>query len=214
MARKSSADLDQVFGILETLYESPKTELVYEGPFQLLIAVILSAQCTDIRVNQTTPALFAKFPTPERMAKAKQSEIETLIHSCGFYRMKAIALIETSRDLVEKYGGQVPGTMEELVGLTGVGRKTASVVLNQAFEIPAIAVDTHVKRVSRRLGWATKEDPVAIEFELRKLLPESHWSQVNGYLIFHGRRICKARKPLCESCEIRTFCNDYLSRRD
>lgn len=195
-----------VFEELLRLYPVHSTELTYDGPFQLLAAVILSAQCTDARVNQTTPALFAAFPTPEAMATAPLPRLEKLIHACGFYRMKAKALKEMAASLVEKFGGRVPKTMEELISLRGVGRKTASVVMNQAFDIPAIAVDTHVKRVAHRLGWTRNTDPVKIESDLKKLLPEKYWGPVNGLLILHGRRICKARKPLCGECTIRDHC--------
>jgi endonuclease III len=195
-----------VFTRLKKEYPDAKTELTYESPFQLLVAVILSAQCTDQRVNLTTPALFKRFPTPKALAKATQSEVETLVKSCGFYRMKAKAIIKTAKDLTEHFNGNVPGTLEELVTLSGVGRKTASVVLNQAFDVPAIAVDTHVKRVSHRLGWSHTSDAVKIEHELRDLIPIQHWSEVNGLLILHGRRICKARKPLCLECPVNHAC--------
>ncbi len=202
-----------VFEELKRLYPVHSTELTYDGPFQLLAAVILSAQCTDARVNQTTPALFAQFPTPEAMAQAPLPSIEKLIHACGFYRMKAKALKEMAGSLVEKFGGQVPQTIEELVALRGVGRKTASVVLNQAFGLPAIAVDTHVKRVAHRLGWTRNTDPVKIETDLKKILPEDLWAPVNGLLILHGRRICKARKPLCGECTLRDHCAFFRGTR-
>lgn len=198
--------IDAVFKALSRDYPDSSTELTYKDPFQLIVAVILSAQCTDARVNLTTPALFAKYPTATDLARAKQADVEKIIHSCGFYRAKAKNIISCAKTLIEKFGGQVPRTLDELVTLGGVGRKTASVVLNQAFDVPAIAVDTHVHRVSRRLGWARTDDPVKIEFELRKLLPESLWSQVNGLLILHGRRICKARNPLCSSCALLAWC--------
>lgn len=199
----------QVTDIIEQFkehYPEPKTELTYEGPFQLLVAVVLSAQCTDVRVNQVTPALFAKYPTAEKLARAKQKDVEKIIHSCGFYRAKARNIISAATDIVKKFGGQVPQTLEELITLGGVGRKTASVVLNQAFDEPAIAVDTHVNRVANRLGWASEDDPVKVEFQLRELLPKEVWSVVNGMLILHGRRLCKARKPLCEKCFLQTTC--------
>lgn len=202
-----------VFEELLRQYPSHSTELIYKGPFQLLAAVILSAQCTDARVNQTTPALFAEFPTPEAMAAAPLPRIETLIHACGFYRMKAKALKEMAASLVEKFGGKVPHTMEALTSLRGVGRKTASVVMNQAFDLPAIAVDTHVKRVAHRLGWTRNTDPVKIETDLKKILPEKYWGPVNGLLILHGRRICKARKPLCGECSIRDNCAFFRRTR-
>jgi endonuclease III len=203
------SDVRAVFENLSKIYGSADTELTYDDPFQLLVAVILSAQCTDARVNMTTPALFAKYPTAEKLAKAKQTDVEKLIHSCGFFRAKAKAIIGTAGSLVEKFGGKVPGTLDELITLRGVGRKTASVVLSEAFGVPAIAVDTHVKRVSYRLGWTRNSDPVKIEFDLREVVPMELWNDVNGLLIFHGRRICHARKPKCPECPIREYCEFY-----
>jgi endonuclease-3 len=196
----------KVFSILKKDYPNPKTELYYEDPFQLLIAVILSAQCTDARVNSVTPKLFKRFPTAALLAKAPPKEVETIIHSCGFYKNKTKAIIQTAKSLIEQFQGTVPDTMEDLVSLAGVGRKTASVILNQAFDKPAIAVDTHVARVSLRLGWTKSKNPLIIERDLKLLLPESLWALVNGTLILHGRRICKARKPLCSQCRISEYC--------
>ncbi|MCB0405486.1 MAG: endonuclease III [Bdellovibrionales bacterium] len=201
----------RTYKALEKAYPDPRTELTYDSPFQLLIAVILSAQCTDERVNKTTPGLFAKYPTAQQLAKAGQADVEKLIHSCGFYRAKAKAIISTSKDLVEKFGGKIPGDLDKLTTLAGVGRKTASVILNQAFDVPAIAVDTHVKRVSQRLGWAHSNTPEKIEFELRALLPPKLWGSVNGMLILHGRRLCKARKPNCAECFLRDDCEFFQS---
>ena len=192
-------DVLEVFKRLDAAYPNSKTELVFEGPFQLLISVILSAQCTDAQVNRTTPALFAKYPTSQTLAKASLPDVEKLIHSCGFYRMKAKAIVATAQDIAEKFSGEVPGTLEELITLRGVGRKTASVVLNQAFDVPAIAVDTHVKRVSHLLGWSHHPDPVKIEFELRALIPMNLWAAVNGLLILHGRKICNIHDTGCNS---------------
>ncbi len=199
-------DALKVFRELAAEYPDVKTELTYSGPFQLLVAVVLSAQCTDSQVNKATPALFERFPDARSLATGKPSEIEKLIHSCGFFRMKARALKSLSQDLINRFGGVVPKTLDELTSLRGVGRKTASVVLNQAFGLPAIAVDTHVSRVSQRLGWAQSKTPEKIEFELRKLFPENTWSALNGTLILHGRRVCKARKPLCDECSVRKQC--------
>lgn len=196
----------KAFSILKQDYPNPKTELFYEDPFQLLIAVILSAQCTDARVNSVTPHLFKKFPSAALLAKASSKEVEQIIHSCGFYKNKTKAIIHTSQSLLDKFGGTVPDTMEDLVSLSGVGRKTASVILNQAFDKPAIAVDTHVARVSFRLGWTKSKNPLIIERDLKLLLPENLWALVNGTLILHGRRICKARKPLCSQCRIASLC--------
>jgi len=198
--------VEPVLRALLNLYPDPRTELTYADPFQLLVAVILSAQCTDARVNQTTPALFARYPTAERLSAAAQSDVEALIHSCGFFRAKAKAIIGAARGIVERFGGRVPRSIEELVTLSGVGRKTASVVLNQAFDLPAIAVDTHVARVSHRLGWTRHENPVKIESDLKTLVPEARWAQINGLLILHGRALCKARRPLCGQCPVSARC--------
>lgn len=199
----------RVIKVLEQLsvqYPNPKTELTYVNPYELLMAVILSAQCTDVRVNQTTPALFKHFPTAASMAKARPSEVEAIIKSCGFFRAKTKAMIGCCQQIVERFGGIVPHTLEELVTLPGVGRKTASVVLNQAFDIPAIAVDTHVGRVANRLGWAHSDDPFKVEMELRELVPQEHWTNINGTLILHGRRCCQARKPRCFECSVAKLC--------
>ena len=201
----------EVFNRLKALYPDPSTELTYDSPFQLLVSVILSAQCTDARVNQTTPELFRNYPTAKDLAAAPQAKVEKLIHACGFFRQKAKSIISTSKDLVEKFGGQVPGELDALTTLAGVGRKTASVVLNQAFDVPAIAVDTHVKRVAHRLGWTQHTDPEKVEEDLKALLPEKWWSSVNGMLILHGRRICNARKPKCEECPVNAYCAFYQS---
>ena len=207
--KPSPKALKKSLEILTETYPDWRTELTYESPFQLIIAVILSAQCTSAQVNKTTPALFKKYPTAETMAKAPLRDLEKLVHSCGFYHMKAKAILKTSQSILEKFDGEVPGTLEELVTLAGVGRKTASVVLNQAFDVPAIAVDTHVARVSQRLGWAKSKDPVKIEFELRELLPEEWWTRANGTMILHGRRICSAKKPKCPECPLAKYCASY-----
>ncbi len=199
----------QAVAILKQLrlcYPNSKTELVYHNPFQLLVAVILSAQCTDKRVNLVTPDLFKRYPTPEAMAQADLPQLEKAIYSCGYYRAKAKALKNMSQTLVSEYRRQVPTTLEELVRLPGVGRKTASVIMNQAFGQPAIAVDTHVARLSRRLGWSCHTSAEKIEEDLRTLFPKSAWIDINGTLILHGRAICKARKPLCAQCCLADLC--------
>jgi len=199
-------DVMRVYKIFAKHYPNSKTELTHNTHFQLLVGVILSAQCTDDRVNKTTPALFAKYPTAEKMAKASQPTVAKLVHSCGFYQQKSKAIIKTAKSLVSTFGGKIPDTIDDLITLDGVGRKTVSVMLNQAFNKPAIAVDTHVKRVARKLGWAFETDPVKIEFELRELIPEKYWTHINGRLIYHGRKICKARKPLCGECPVSKLC--------
>jgi len=203
--------ISKVFELLSEDYPDVKTELTYKNPYELLIAVILSAQCTDVRVNLTTPGLFRKYPTPQKLAAAKPADVEKLIHACGFYRAKTKSIMTAARDIIERFGGEVPRTLDELVTLAGVGRKTASVVLNQAFDEPAIAVDTHVKRVAHRLGWTKNTDPVKVEHDLRALLPKEQWSKVNGMLILHGRRVCKARNPKCEDCRVSAYCAYYAT---
>lgn len=209
--KPTEAEVLRVFEKLNREYPDAETELTYESPFQLLIAVVLSAQCTDARVNQVTPGLFKRYPTAEKLAKAKQEDVEKIIHSCGFYRAKSKAIIGAARDLESRFSGKVPNTLEDLITLSGVGRKTASVVLNQAFDLPAIAVDTHVKRVSQRLGWTRSDDPTKIEFELRELVPMKLWGAVNTLLILHGRRTCASRKPKCEACLVKEEC-EYFAK--
>ena len=213
MAKAVKPNIASGFEYLSSVYTNSETELTYANEFQLLVAVVLSAQCTDARVNLTTPALFAKYPTAGKLAKANSIDVEKLIHSCGFYRQKTKSILSAAQDIVHKFKGKVPQTMEELTSLRGVGRKTASVVMNQAFNLPAIAVDTHVSRVSQRLGWAKSDTPEKIEQELKDLVPMNLWSQVNGLLILHGRRLCKARKPLCEECGLRPQCMFYITSR-
>ena len=172
----------------------------------MLIAVILSAQCTDARVNLTTPALFAAFPTPQALAAAPLRLLERLIRSCGFFRMKAKNIKAASRAIVERFGGRVPRTMDELLTLPGVGRKTANVILATAYGQGAIAVDTHVLRVANRLGLAHAKTPEKVEQQLQRVVPQSQWSHVSHWLIFHGRQVCHARKPACASCVVVDLC--------
>jgi len=192
--------------ILERTYPHAVTALEYSNPFELLIAVILSAQCTDARVNMTTPVLFKKYPNAEKLAKAKQDDVERIIKSCGFFRMKARNIINCSRELVEKYGGVVPREREQLESLAGVGRKTASVVMSVAFEEAAIAVDTHVFRVSHRMGLTLAKTPREVENDLEALVPREKWRHAHHWLILHGRAICKAPVPLCSQCPVNQLC--------
>jgi endonuclease-3 len=192
--------------ILERTYPKAATALHYTNPFELLIAVILSAQCTDARVNQTTPALFAKYPTPEKLAKAKQGDVERIIRSCGFFRMKARNIINAARGLVSEHGGEVPSAREQLEALPGVGRKTASVVMSVAFEQPEIAVDTHVFRVAHRLGLTLGKTPRDVERDLQAIVPREKWSHAHHWLILHGRAICKAPVPRCAECPVNAVC--------
>lgn len=192
--------------ILEAMYPDAVTALHYRNPFELLISVILSAQCTDARVNATTPALFAKYPTAARLARATQLDVEKIVRSCGFFRMKSHNIIRAASDLVAKHAGQVPAQREQLESLAGVGRKTASVVMSVAFGEAALAVDTHVFRVSHRLGLALGKTPRETETELTRLVPEEKWRHAHHWLILHGREICKAPTPLCGQCPARQKC--------
>lgn len=194
------AALDQEYGTEYICY------LNHETPWQLLIAVILSAQCTDARVNMVTADLFQKYDSPEKFADAHLKELEQDIHSLGFYHMKAKNIISCCKDLVEKYGGEVPKTMEELTGLAGVGRKTANVILGNIYNQPSIVVDTHVKRISKKLGFAKSDDPEKIEYELMEILPRDHWILWNIQIITLGRSVCIARSPKCRDCFLKELC--------
>jgi endonuclease-3 len=191
---------------LARLYPDARCALDYETPLQLLVATILSAQCTDKRVNLITPALFARYPDAAAFANARREELEGLIQKTGFYRSKAANVIACCQAIVAKHGGQVPRTMEELVALAGVGRKTANVVLGNCFGVPGIPVDTHVRRLSRRLGLTAETDPVKIERDLMKLVPKEEWSMFAHRMIYHGRQVCHARKPRCEGCGLAKQC--------
>lgn len=197
---------EQELAILERTYPNAVTALEYTNPFELLIAVILSAQCTDARVNMTTPHLFAKYPTPEKLAAADPGDVEPIIKSCGFFRMKTQNIINASKGLVEDHGGQVPRDRDALEALPGVGRKTASVVMSVAFEEAAIAVDTHVFRVAHRLGLTTGKTPLDVEKGLEALVPKAKWRHAHHWLILHGREICKAPTPLCAKCPVNQIC--------
>ncbi len=203
-------------GVLEVLrrtYKPPRTFLDHTTPFQLLVATILSAQCTDARVNTVTPALFTKYPDPQRLAKAPQAEIETMIHSCGTFRNKATFIRELSRTLLEKFDGEVPRTMEELVTLPGVGRKTASIILYASFgKNLGIAVDTHVTRISLRLGLTRHRDPKKIELDMMKALPPEDWGEINTQMISHGRAVCTAYNRKCDECPFQDRCPSSWTR--
>ncbi len=192
--------------ILERTYPNPQTALEHGNDFELLISVILSAQTTDARVNLTTPKLFAKYPTPEKLARAKQPDVEKIIMSTGFFRMKAKNIIACARDLVERFGGRVPREREDLESLAGVGRKTASVVMANAFQEPALAVDTHVFRVSHRLGLTLGTTPRQVEEDLTALVPPEKWGDATHWLILHGRAVCKAPTPQCPRCPVNHLC--------
>lgn len=196
----------QIVRKLARLYPHARCALDYSNPLQLLIATILSAQCTDKRVNLVTPALFARYPDAAAFAKADRNELQDMIRSTGFYRGKARSIQEACQALVEKHGGQVPNAMAELVQLQGVARKTANVVLGNAFDIPGITVDTHVGRLSRRLGLTTFTDPVKVERDLMNLIPEKDWTSFSHGLIFHGRQVCHSRNPRCAACALAALC--------
>ena len=191
---------------LAKLYPDATCALNHETPLQLLIATILSAQCTDVRVNLVTPALFARFPDARAYADADPQELERAIQSTGFFRNKARNIQACCRALLEHHGGQVPSTMDELVPLAGVGRKTANVILGNAYGVPGITVDTHVGRLSRRLGLTSHEDPVKVERDLMQLVPRKDWTMFSHRMIFHGRQVCHARKPQCSVCVLAKVC--------
>lgn len=196
----------KILAELARIYPECECALVYQSPWQLLVATILSAQCTDARVNLVVPGLFKRFPGVEEMARAETGEVEKLIQSTGFFRNKAKNITACAKALVENHGGKVPDTLEDLVPLPGVGRKTANVVLGNAFGIPGITVDTHVGRLSRRLGLSTHQDPVKVEQDLMRLWPSKSWTIACLRVIDHGRSVCDARKPKCEACSLSELC--------
>lgn len=199
--------VENILSLLDEYYTREyKCYLDHENAWQLLIAVILSAQCTDARVNIVTKDLFKKYDSLEKFANAKQSELERDIHSIGFYRMKAKNIISCAQTLVRDYNGEVPDTLEALTSLAGVGRKTANVILGNIYNKPSIVVDTHVKRISKKLGFAFSDDPEKVEYELMKVLPVDHWILYNIQIITHGRTICTARKPACTECFLKELC--------
>ena len=205
LAIKNNSTL--VVDLLKKNYPDAHCELEFNTPFQLLIATILSAQCTDVRVNMVTKVLFHKFPDAQSMSKARLLQLEEIIKSTGFYKNKSKNIQQCSKNLVEKYGSQVPQELEQLVSLPGVGRKTANVVMGNAFSIASgIVVDTHVARLSYRLGWTKNKDPKKIEIDLQLLIPLEDWIIISHLLIFHGRKICKARNPGCQVCFLADLC--------
>lgn len=207
--KKTKKEVVEILDKLSILHPDAHCELVHSSAFELLVATILSAQCTDVRVNIVTEEMFKKYNTPEQFASLTIKEIEEMIKTCGLYKSKAKKIKEASTIIVEKFGVEVPDTLEELVTLPGVGRKTAGVVLSNAFGVPAIAVDTHVFRVSNRIGIVKENTPEKTEFALMKAIPKDRWTHSHHLLIFQGRRVCKARKPECESCNITEYCNYY-----
>ena len=197
---------NEILSELERLYPDAKPALHYQTPYELLVAVILSAQCTDERVNKVTSVLFEKYNTPESMVTLTQEELEKYIFSCGFYRNKAAHILSASRDILDKFGGEVPSDFDDLRTLAGVGQKTANVVYAVAFGGDAIAVDTHVFRVSRRLGLAKANTPEKVEEDLKKVIPREQWSKAHHWLIWHGRKVCHSQKPNCSECTLKDLC--------
>ena len=197
-----------VLARLEEMYPDAKAELVFSNPYEMLVATMLSAQCTDKQVNKVTPAVFARYPDADAMAEAAEEDLYPMVKSCGF-KSKAGNIIAACRLIHEQHGGQVPDTREELTALPGVGRKTANVVLSNAFGLPAFAVDTHVFRVSNRLGLCRADTVEETERQMTKLIPEEKWGQAHHWLIRHGRRVCKAQRPLCDECGLKDLCPSY-----
>lgn len=205
----SKEEIKIVIDKLLEIYPDAKAELDYTNPFELLIATILSAQCTDVQVNKTTAILFKEMKSPEDYIRLSEEELGEKIHSCGFYKTKSKNILSTCKILIENYDSQVPNTLEELTTLPGVGRKTANVVLSNVFDTPAIAVDTHVFRVANRIGLANSTNVLDTEKDLMDNIEREMWSKAHHLLIFHGRRICKARKPLCDVCPVADYCFYY-----
>jgi len=195
--------------VLTDTYPDAHTELDFTTPLELLVATILSAQTTDVTVNKVTPALFAKYPTAAAYAEADREELEAILKPTGFFRAKTNSVMKLGQALVDDYDGVVPNKLEELVKLPGTGRKTANVVLGNAFGIPGITVDTHVGRLVRRFGWTTEEDPVKVEHAIGALFPKKDWTMLSHRLIFHGRRRCHAKKPACGACPVAQWCPSY-----
>jgi endonuclease-3 len=194
---------------LAVMYPDARCELDFRSPYELLTATILSAQTTDVRVNLVTPELFGRFPTPAALAAADPADVERIIESTGFFRAKTKSIIGMAQAVVDRFDGVVPGRLADLVTLPGVGRKTANVVLGNAFDVPGITVDTHFGRLARRFGWTTETDPVKVEAEVGELIERSEWTMLSHRLIWHGRRVCHARRPACGACDLAPLCPSY-----
>jgi endonuclease-3 len=216
--KKAKERIEEIIIILRKAYPSSRTALKHENALQILVATILSAQCTDEKVNQITPSLFQKYPTPADFASANQEELEAEIRPTGFFRNKTKSIINASKKIVEDFGGKVPGNMEDLISLPGVARKTANIVLSSAFKkAEGIAVDTHVRRLSQRLSLSKQKDPDKIERDLMMIVPKEDWLDFNYMLVNHGRKICPARKPLCPQCVLKHLCpsaKDFYSEEE
>ena len=197
---------DLILACLEEEYSGTATALNYTSPFELLVAVIMSAQCTDERVNKITARIFPKYNSPQKMALLSQEQMEDLIRDCGLFRSKTKNILATCHKLIEAYSGRVPDNVQELMTLPGVGKKTANVIANIIYGVPAIAVDTHVFRVSHRLGLSDGKDPIAVEQDLMRAIPRDKWGEAHHWLIWHGRKICRARKPYCHECMLLNLC--------
>ena len=207
---KSKKEGVKIIEILKEIYPDAKCSLDFTTPFEMMVAVMLSAQCTDERVNKTTPGLFEKYNTPEKMVTIRLEELEKIIHPCGFYKNKSKNILLASKMLLEKYDGKVPETIEELIKIPGVGRKSANVIMLEAFNNPSgIAVDTHAKRISNRIGLSKESCPEKIEQDLIKLFDKEYWYDVNHLLVWHGRGFCNARKPDCDKCKLNIYCDFY-----
>ena len=202
--------IHRIIKILENLYPDPKTALHFTNPLELLVATVLSAQCTDERVNMVTANLFKKYKSAKDYGQKDLEDLEEDIRSTGFFRNKAKAIKGFAAELAEKYDGQVPASLDDLVSLPGIGRKTANLVLGEAFGIPGVVVDTHVLRLSQRIGLTQNKDPVKVEFDLMKIVPKNHWTRFSNLLILHGRAVCKARKPNHEACKIVDLCEEGI----
>ena len=201
--------MNEILTELARLYPDARPALHFHTPYELLVAVILSAQCTDERVNQVTAELFKIYNNPQKMVELRQEELEKYIYSCGFYRNKAAHILSASRDILDKFGGEVPDTLEDLQSLAGVGRKTANVVYSVAFGGDAIAVDTHVFRVANRTGLAVGKTPTEVEEGLMRVIPKENWSKAHHWLIFHGRQVCHSQRPDCSHCTLKEWCEFY-----
>jgi len=206
---KQKKTVQKILSVLDQYYGKPETMLNFRTPYELLVATVLSAQCTDVRVNKTTEVLYQEANTPQAMVALGEDKLQPIIKSCGLSKTKAKNIVSLSEMLLNEYNGEVPMEHEQLVALPGVGRKTANVVVSNAFGIPAIAVDTHVFRVANRIGLAKAKDVLGTEKDLMKAIPKDTWSDAHHWLIYHGRRICKARNPLCEECPIQKWCDYY-----
>ena len=207
---KSKDEAIKIIEKLKEVYPDAKCSLDFETPFQMMIAVMLSAQCTDERVNKTTPKLFEKYGTPEKMANASLKEIEKIIYPCGFFKNKAKNAVLASKVIIEKFNGKVPNTIEELITIPGVGRKSANVIMLEAFNNPVgIAVDTHAKRISNKMGFSNEKEPIKIEQDLIETFPKKYFYDVNHLFVWHGRNFCDSRKPNCLKCPVNIYCDFY-----